>query len=149
MPRKDSSVKQRVLAIVFMVILIGSTVAYGIIALFGPKNDYSIPKEKVINYKLNQVQVALLVQNYFTVVEYNYTNGCLECVQVKNYLEELAQNSDGQMYLQEILVDSRPSLHIINAFNETKIENPTPSQAVDAVCNSLLSTPVWCAVNRV
>ena len=149
MPKKDASVKQRVLAIVFMVILIGSTVAYGIIALFGPKNDYSIPKERVINYKLNQVQVALLVQNYFTVVEYNYTNGCLECVQVKNYLEDLAQNSDGQMYLQEILVEDEPKLYLINALNETVINNPTPAQAVDIVCSRLLSTPLWCAINRI
>jgi hypothetical protein len=149
MPKKDASVKQRVLAIIFILILVGSTVTYGIIALFGPKNDYSIPKERVINYRLNQVQVALLVQNYFTVVEYNYTNRCLECVQVKNYLEELTQNSDGQIYLQEILVDSSPSLYIINALNETKIENPTPAQAINAVCNSLLSAPLWCAINSV
>jgi hypothetical protein len=149
MAKKDASVKQRILAIAFILILAGSTLAYGLIAFFRPGSNYSIPKERIINYKLNQVQVALLVQNYFTVVEYNYTNSCLECIQVKNYLEELTQNSDGQIYLQEILVDDKPRLYIINALNETIIDNPMPSQAIDAVCNSLISTPVWCAINRI
>ncbi len=149
MPKKDASAKQRVLAIIFILILVGSSVTYGLIALFGPKQDYSIPKERIINYKLNQFQVALLVQNYFTVVEYNYTNGCIECIQIKNNLEDLTQNSDGQIYLQEILVDDKPSLYIVNALNETTIENPTLSQAVNSVCDNLISTPLWCALNRV
>jgi len=149
MVKKDASVKQRIAAIVFILILVGSTIAYGLISLLGPKNDYSIPKEKIINYKLSQTQVALLVQNYFTVVEYNYTIGCVECIQVKNYLEDLTQNSDGQIYLQEIIVNDSPRLYLINVLNETVIENPTPDQAIDVVCNNLISTPVWCAMNRI
>jgi len=149
MAKKNASTKQRVIAIVFILILVGSSVAYGIIALFGPKNNFSIPQERILNYKLSPLQVDLLVQNYFTVVEYNYTNGCIECIEIKNYLEDLTQNSDGQIYLQEILVSEKTSLHVINALNETLIEDPTPSQAINAVCDNLLSTPVWCAINRV
>ncbi|MBU5688917.1 MAG: hypothetical protein KQA41_01675 [Candidatus Aenigmarchaeota archaeon] len=149
MAKKDASTKQRVLAIVFILILVGSSVAYGIIALFGPKNDFSIPKERILNYKLNKIQVDLLVNNYFTVIEYNYTSSCIECIQIKNYLEDLTQNSDGQIYLQEILVNDKNSIHIINLLNETLIEEPNISQAINAVCDNLLSTPLWCAINRV
>ncbi|MEM5776987.1 MAG: hypothetical protein QXJ06_00875 [Candidatus Aenigmatarchaeota archaeon] len=149
MAKKDASTKQRVLAIVFILILVGSSVAYGIIALFGPKNNFSIPKERILNYKLNKMQVDLLVNNYFTVIEYNYTSSCIECIQIKNYLEDLTQNSDGQIYLQEISVNDKSSLHIINLLNETLIEEPNISQAINAVCDSLLSTPIWCAINRV
>ncbi|MEM5801704.1 MAG: hypothetical protein QW474_01650 [Candidatus Aenigmatarchaeota archaeon] len=149
MAKKDASTKQRVLAIVFILILVGSSVAYGIIALFRPKNDFSIPKERILNYKLNKIQVDLLVNNYFTVIEYNYTSSCIECIQIKNYLEDLTQNSDGQIYLQEILVNDKNSIHIINLLNETLIEEPNISQTINAVCDNLLSTPLWCAINRV
>ncbi|MCS7135380.1 MAG: hypothetical protein NZ893_03010 [Candidatus Aenigmarchaeota archaeon] len=141
--------KQKVLSIIFILILLGSVLAYVIIGFFGNKNQSFLPENRIINYKLNQNQVMLLVSYYFTVVEYNYTSDCLECLEVKNRLEELTQNSEGQMYLQEILVETKPTLYIVNAFNETLIEEPTVSQAVNAVCDSLLSTPVWCTINRI
>jgi len=149
MAKKGVPVKQRILAIAFILILVGSTIIYGLVVFFWPKTGDFIPKERILNYKLNEMQVAILVQNYFTVVEYNYTRDCLECVQVKDYLEELTQNSDGQIYLQEILVEDSPRLYIINALNETIIDNPTASQAIDAVCDILISTPMWCAINKV
>ncbi|MEM5799433.1 MAG: hypothetical protein QXZ43_02095 [Candidatus Aenigmatarchaeota archaeon] len=149
MAKKNASTKQRVLAIIFILILVGSSVAYGIIALFGPKQNFSIPQERILNYKLNNMQVNLLVENYFTVVEYNYTSACLECIQIKSYLEDLTQNSNGQIYLQEILVNDKNSLHILNILNETLIEEPTASQAINAICDNLLSTPTWCAINRI
>ncbi|MCX8179553.1 MAG: hypothetical protein N3E38_02330 [Candidatus Aenigmarchaeota archaeon] len=141
--------KQKVLSIIFILILLGSVLAYAIIGFFGNKNQSFLPENRIINYKLNQNQVMLLVSYYFTVVEYNYTSDCLECLEVKNRLEELTQNSEGQMYLQEILVETKPTLYIVNAFNETLIEEPTVSQAVNAVCDSLFSTPVWCTINRI
>ncbi|MFH8080998.1 MAG: hypothetical protein QXO84_03945 [Candidatus Aenigmatarchaeota archaeon] len=127
----------------------GSVLAYGIIALFGNNKTSYLPKERILNHKLDPAQVALLVNYYYTVIEYNYTTDCMECLQIKNYLEELTQNSDGQIYLQEIIVDQNSSLYIVNILNETLIENPSLSEAINAVCDSLITTPVWCAINRI
>ncbi|MEM5792382.1 MAG: hypothetical protein QXM68_02595 [Candidatus Aenigmatarchaeota archaeon] len=147
MPKKDSA-KQRVLALIFIFILLGSTVAYGIIALFGPKQQI-IPNERILNYKLNSMQTNLLVQNYFTVIEYNYQPSCIECIQVKNVLEEITQNSENQIYLQEIENYTQTSLYVVNIFNETMIYNPTVNQSINVVCDSLIYTPTWCAINRI
>ncbi|MFH8092328.1 MAG: hypothetical protein QXM38_00045 [Candidatus Aenigmatarchaeota archaeon] len=148
MTKKTIKTKQ-VLSIIFILILMGSVLAYGIIALFGNNKTSYLPKERILNHKLDPAQVALLVNYYYTVIEYNYTTDCMECLQIKNYLEELTQNSDGQIYLQEIIVDQNSSLYIVNILNETLIENPSLSEAINAVCDSLITTPVWCAINRI
>ncbi|MEM5878477.1 MAG: hypothetical protein QXF12_06395 [Candidatus Aenigmatarchaeota archaeon] len=142
------NVKQRVLALIFIFILVGSTIAYGIIALFGNKQQI-VPNERILNYKLSQFQVDLLVQNYFTVIEYNYQNNCFECVQVKSTLEELTQNSENQIYLQLIENPSQTSLYVVNIMNETMIYSPTVRQSIDTVCDALIYTPTWCAINRI
>lgn len=152
MPQKDVSWKNRAVALVFIFILLGSTVAYAVLSIFGPRNQqtFFIPEERILNYELSQEQIDFLVSRYITIIKYNYPPNCFNCLEVKKALEDITQNSDNQIFLQEIETDMvRSKLYIYNALNETTIEEPTPDIAISTICKMLISSPTWCVINQV
>jgi len=146
---KDSW-KNQAIAIFFVFLMLGSTVTYAVISIFKPAQTSFIPPDRILNYKLTEEQINFLVQNYQTIIEYDYPANCIDCLEVKNILEELTQNSENQIFLQEIIVnESKANLYVVNILNETSIEEPTPSIAASTVCNALISAPTWCVLNQV
>lgn len=152
MPKKDVSLKNRVMALIFIFILLGSTVAYAVLSIFGPRNQqtFSIPKERILNYELSQEQIDFLVSRYITIIKYDYPSNCLNCLEVKKTLEDITQNSDNQIFLQEIETDMiKPKLYVYSILNETTIENPTPDMALSSICRALVAPTTWCVINQV
>lgn len=129
--------------------MFGSTVAYGIMSLFSqPTDQLQIPQDKILNYGLNEQQKTYLLRRYFTLIEYRYSSGCLECIDMKYELERITMNSEGQIYLQEILSDGPDKITITSLNGAKTITRPTIDETQEAVCNLLLRRPMWCVTSQ-
>ena len=129
--------------------MFGSTFAYGIMSLFNqPTDQLQIPQDKILNYELDEQQKTYLLRSYFTLVEYRYSSGCLGCIDMKNELERITFNSEGQIYLQEILSEGSDRITITSLNGEKTITKPAINETQEAVCNLLLQRPVWCVTSQ-
>jgi len=141
--------KMKIIALFFIVLMFGSTFAYGIMSLFNqPTDQLQIPQDKILNYELNQQQKTYLMRRGYTLVEYRYSSGCLECIDIRNNLERITMTSDGQIYLQEILSDGSDKISITSLNGQKTITNPTINQTEDTICNLLLQRPIWCVTGQ-
>jgi len=141
--------KMKIIALFFIMLMFGSTFAYGIMSLFNqPSDQIQIPQEKILNYELNEQQRTYLLRRYFTLVEYRYSSGCLDCIDMKTELERITMNSEGQIYLQEILSDGSDKITITNLNGAKSITSPTVNETQEAVCNLLLQRPIWCVTTQ-
>jgi len=140
--------KMKIIALFFIVLMFGSTFAYGLMSLFSqPTNQLQIPQDKILLYELNEQQKTYLLRRYYTLIEYRYSSGCLECIDMKNELERITFNSDGQIYLQEILSEGSDRITIKSLNGAKTITKPTANETQEAVCNILLQRPMWCVTS--
>jgi len=143
--------KTKTMAFFFIILMFGSTFAYAILSSFGGQDEgsqISIPQDKVLNYELNDQQKTTLLRGYYTLIEYRYSSGCMECISMKNELERITFNSDGQIYLQEILSDGSDRVTIKSLNGAKTITKPTINETQEAVCNLLLQRPIWCVTSQ-
>jgi len=142
---------QTVIAIIFIFLMMGSSITYAVLSSLNPKEEQvQVPNEKIINYELNAQQRALLLQKYHTLVEYRYYDGCLGCADVKNNLEYLTQNSEDQIYLQEITSDkSSVSVSIASLRGQKTLNNPTKEEIQTNICNLIVNRPLWCVTSKI
>lgn len=142
--------KMKIMALFFIILMFGSSVTAGVINLLSKGSSQSqIPQDKILNYKLTDVQKNYLLQKGYTIIEYDYSSGCVECISVKNKLETMAQNSDGQIYLQEILSEGMNSVSIISLNGQKTISKPDVNQTEGDVCNLLLQRPIFCLSSQI
>ena len=141
--------KMKIIALFFIVLMFGSTFAYGIMSLFNqPSDQLQIPQDKILNYELNEQQRTYLLRRYYTLVEYRYPSGCIECVDMRGELEKITMNSDGQIYLQEILSDGSDRITITSLNGAKTITKPSINETQEAICNILLQRPIWCVTSQ-
>jgi hypothetical protein len=142
--------KMKIMAIFFIVLMFGSTFAYGIMNLLNEKeNQIQIPQDKILNYELSEQQKTYLMQKGYTLIKYDYSSGCLECIDVKSSLERITQNSDGQIYLQEITLQGTNKISIVSLNGQKNINKPTVNQTEEAVCSLLLQRPIFCLTSQI
>ncbi len=142
--------KMKIMALFFIILMFGSTLAYTINSLFSEKDDQlQIPQDKVLNYALNEQQKNYLVKNGYTLITYDYSSGCIECINIKKDLEKITQNSDGQIYLQEINSEGLNKINIISRNGQKIVNKPTINQTEEAVCNLLSQRPIWCLTSQI
>jgi len=142
--------KMKILALFLVVLLFGSTFAVWVSSLFNqPTDELQVPQDKILLYELNGEQKTYLLRRYYTLVEYRYSSGCLECIDMKGELERITMISDGQIYLQEILSDGSDRVTITSLNGVKTITKPTVNETQEAVCNLLLQRPIWCLTARI
>jgi len=146
-----TSKKNKTIAFIFILLMFGSTFTYALINMFGEKKDeVKIPQEKILNYELNDQQKGYLLPKGYTLIVYSFTTGCLDCINVKKDLERITQNSDGQIYLQEIVKNEGISMVSIISLNGGKtINNPTTQELENTICDVLIQRPLWCVSAKI
>lgn len=137
----------KVIAIFFIFLMIGSSIAYAIISSFRTQEDEEIkvPTQKIIAYELSDKQRQVLLSAGYTLIEYEFPNACLDCASNKQRLEIIAQQSDGQIYLQE-LIGSQTEQIIITSFRGQEIlkDDFTVDDIDTTICEMLAQKPLWC-----
>jgi len=141
----------KTMALVFILLMFGSTFAYAILSSFtGQNEEIQIPQESILNYELNEQQRKYLRSRGYTLIEYSYPTGCLECIDVKNKLEQITQDSEGQIYLQELTVVGSSSKFTVTSLNGQKIlNNPSVEEIETTVCDLLMNRPLWCVTSKI
>jgi len=140
---------QKLIALGFVILMFGSTFAYAVLNVFwSPEEttEIEIPNQKIINYGLNERQRSYLLQRGYTLIEYSYFTGCLECSNVKNKLEQITLNSDDQIFLQELVSTESvsTSLSIASLKDQETLDNPSDEEIESTVCEILINRPLWC-----
>lgn len=141
----------KMIALVFILLMFGSTFTYALLNVFGEKGtEVPIPQDKILNYELNEQQRQYLLGKGFTLIEYSYPTGCLECIDVKKDLEKITQISDDQIYLQELTNSGEVSKLTIISLNGGKtINNPIIKEAETSICDVLIRRPLWCVSSKI
>lgn len=142
--------KMKLIALFFVVLMFGSTLTY-LVSIFTANNaGTQIPQDKILNYALNDQQKQYLISKGFTLIEYSYPTGCLECIDVKKNLEKITQISDNQIYLQEITANGEVAKLSIVSYNGGKtLNNPMNQEAETSICGLLLKKSIWCVSSKV
>jgi hypothetical protein len=142
--------KGKLIALFFVILMFGSSFTYLVSEFFGNKNpEVTIPQSRIINYELNNDQRTLLLKKGYTLIEYFYPDGCLDCAKVKNKLEKIVQDSESQIFLQEISKTTENKV-VVTSFNGQKtIEDPVETELETPVCEILLNKPLWCVTSKV
>jgi len=129
-----------------------SSLAFAIMNAFrNPEETIIIPNQKIIDYELNDQQRKYLLQRGYTLMEYRYFTGCLDCITMKNDLERITQNSDDQVFLQEILLtDNTTSSLTVTSLRGQKIsDNLSNTEIEKIICNLLINQPIWCVTSKI
>ena len=93
--------RKKLIAIVFILLMVGSSIGAMVTTLFAPKNEVKIPNNLILTSKLSEAQKIEMLNLGFTIVEYNYPQTCFSCEQQKGVLESWVLQSENQVYLQE------------------------------------------------
>jgi hypothetical protein len=143
--------QMKMIALVFILLMFGSTFTYALLNAFGEKGtEVPIPQDKILSYELNEQQRQYLLGKGFTLIEYSYPTGCLECIDVKKDLEKITQISDDQIYLQELTNSGEVSkLTIVNLNGGKTINNPTIKEAETSICDLLIKRSLWCVSSEI
>lgn len=129
-----------------------SSLAFAIINVFrSPEEEITIPNQKIIDYELNPEQRKYLLQRGYTLMEYSYYTGCLDCIDMKKELERFTQNSDNQIFLQEILLteNTTSSLTISSLKGHKNLDNPSNIEIEEIICDLLIRQPLWCVTSKI
>ncbi|MBS3052496.1 MAG: hypothetical protein J4428_03950 [Candidatus Aenigmarchaeota archaeon] len=141
---------KKILALFFIIIMLGSTATFAILSVFTPRQQVEdILKQKIVKTKFAPEVHDYLLQSGFTMIEYHYGTGCPECESIKKELEDITTNkAEGQIYLQEIesVKEYESRLEIRNFYTKTQdsLNNPTINDINAEVCKALTTTPFWC-----
>jgi len=106
---------------------------------------------RIIEYRLTEVQIKELLRNYKTVIEYEYPSYCSECSSFLNSLEYWTLNSDDQIYLQKIEIDGASSSKLIikSLRGEQILYDSSIDEAREVICELLVSTSPFCLFEEI
>lgn len=137
--------KQSILALFFIFLMVGSSIAYGILQAFRPlkTKKVELPKSNIIDYELTPEQKNYLLADGKTIIEYSYNLSCVECLNQKALLEGLTNQFSDQLFLQEI-VASDSSLTITSRYGQEDVENITQESIIDVLCELMINPPLGC-----
>jgi len=143
--------KEKIIAFFFVILMSGSAITFALQYIFGEKEQpVQIPQEKILNYELNEQQKNYLLGKGYTLIEYSYPTGCLECIDVKNNLEKITQISDNQIFLQELTKGGEVAKLTIVSLNGGKtLNNPTVKETETSICDLLIKRSLWCVSSQV
>ncbi|OGI15141.1 hypothetical protein A3K63_03345 [Candidatus Micrarchaeota archaeon RBG_16_49_10] len=126
--------------------MVGSSVGALFTALFKKKDTSNeIPTQKVLNYKLSELQRKTLLPKGYTLVEYDYPQACYDCERQKGLLEGWVAQSDNQIYLQEGFTTGDKATVTMASYKGTdSLTGPTDDEIRGSLCDLLAQRALWC-----
>ena len=136
----------KTIALAFVILMMTGTIGMLAGAFLNSSDEVEIPQNRIIKYKMTEAQIKELLKNYQTVVEYEYSSGCLECGILLTSLEQWTMGSDNQMYLQDIQSDTSSSskLTVVSLRGQKTLYDPSQDDARNVICDLLISRSLFC-----
>lgn len=146
--------KSAIIGIFFIVLMLGSTIAYSIMsAIRTPQSqdETKLPDTNIIDYNLTANQEEILLQNGRVIARFTYSINCLECLQQKSYLESFAKQYSDQIFLEEIkdATVQNSTLAVNSLRGSDTLTNITQENVLNVFCDLMLQPPVDCVLRKV
>ena len=138
--------RNKAVALLFILLMVGSTVGAMVVSIFTKNNDQiQIPTQRVLNYKLSEIQRRTLLSRGFTLVEYEYPDTCFDCEFQKSIMESWTIQSDNQIFLQVTqTTESDTTVDIASFKGSDSLTNPEDDEIKDILCDLIAQRPHWC-----
>ena len=145
--KKKSASREAMIALFLIFLMGGSTIAYSFISsLRQPQKKILLPKSLILERDLTQDEESAILRTYRTIIKFHYRKDCTACLNLRNVLERVVENSGGQVYLVEIEGELN-RIDIYNALYSTTLENLDSldeKTLKKSICNILVDPPNWC-----
>jgi hypothetical protein len=145
--------KTTYLGLFLIILFFASTLAFaGLQSFYYKEEKIEIPTQNIINYELNPEQESYLMENGYTIIKFEYSVNCLNCLEQKNFLEQIANSPffKNQVFLQEILTTTTiPKIKIASMYGQKILEDETQEKIIDSLCELLVNPPVQCVLREV
>jgi len=140
---------KKFVALFFIFLMVASSIAFAFISStrMAKQEEVKIPTQRIINYRLSDVQRHALLSNGYTLVEYEFPNACLDCASKKSSLENIAQTSNNQIFLQELMGYPEEKLTMTSLKGQKILENFTEDD-INSICEILVQEPLWCISSK-
>jgi len=147
-----------IMAILFILLMMGSTIAYSFIqainfGLYGAgSREVKLPEKNIIDYQLSIEQERLALQQGKTVVKYSYSTTCVECLRIAAQLEDIANQLKEQVIVERLVQQSgnQTAVLTVTSTQNSKIySSPTSENMVEGLCEVLINPPLYCALRKV
>jgi lipopolysaccharide export LptBFGC system permease protein LptF len=143
-------IKPTYLGIFLIILFLVSSFAFTSFQTFHP--SVQIPNQNILEQELKPEQKSYLLENGYTLIEIKYNINCENCLNQKNFLEQIAssQGFKEQIYLQAIQTDTKiPKIKIESIYGTKILENETQEKIIDAICELLVNKPLTCTLRSI
>jgi hypothetical protein len=138
----------RIMAILFLVIMVGSTASFAVIQSYNSgattqQNPNGVPKTSIINYDVSSNVYSAFISAGYTVVKFYYNDACTACLTPKSTFENLALNNKNQVLLEELISTNETVPHIVVSSYKDSItlNQPSADDITNALCDLMASPP--------
>lgn len=110
-----------------------------------------IPAQPIIDYRLSPAQLSEALSRGLTVMTYTYDRNCLECLNERVDIEQIALSKDfqNQIILEEVSRSSGNStLEISSYFGSKTFDEFDTNSTIDSLCELVALPPLGCAVRK-
>ncbi len=135
------------LSLIFIMFL--STFAFSVLqsTIFTPSQNVNMPESRIVNYRLSPQQEELIIRSGGTIITFIYNPSCNECLDQKNYLENLAMRYTW-LFLETISTETNYTrIYIQTPLGQRSLENKTNKQIFDVICELAYQPPVECVLS--
>ena len=143
-----------IIALIIIGMMFGSTFAFASLQSFfysPPQQQTVQPPSAIVTKSFTSDQRSYLLQNGATVVSFKYNIACLECGDMKSFVESITRSSgfSGQVFLEELTGYNSTSVEIASLRGSNTVKNVTQEAISDSLCELMLQPPVNCALRKV
>ncbi len=141
---------KKFVALFFIFLMVASTIAFAFISSRRtPEQEHvEIPTQRIIDYKLSDSQRQILLSNGYTLIEYEFPTACLDCGPIKSRLENIAQTSNNQIFLQEFIGSAQQKVTMTSLNGQKILEDEFTEDDINIVCEILVQEPLWCISSK-
>ncbi|MEM5800840.1 MAG: hypothetical protein QXD54_04665 [Candidatus Aenigmatarchaeota archaeon] len=134
------------ISLVLIFLMLGSSIIVGIERFLSPTaSTIKLPEKNIINYELGINEEKYLLERGVTIVKAYFPRNCVECLEIKNYLENFITQNSNQVIMQEL--DSNVSKIEIRSYRGREIlENATQEKIFESFCELMLQPPANCVL---
>ncbi|MEM7825817.1 MAG: hypothetical protein QW412_03090 [Candidatus Aenigmatarchaeota archaeon] len=136
--------KTFIATLVMIFLMLGSSIIIGIENFLNPTGSaIKLPEKNIIDYELGINEEKYLLERGVTIVKAYFPRNCVDCLAIKNYLENFVNQNSNQVLMQEL--DSNLTKIEIRSYRGREvIENITQEKIFESFCDLMFQPPSDC-----
>ncbi|MEM5882945.1 MAG: hypothetical protein QXQ77_01730 [Candidatus Aenigmatarchaeota archaeon] len=135
-----------VLSLILIFLMLGSSIIIGIERFLSPTaSTIRIPEKNIIDYELGINEEKYFLERGITIVKAYFPRNCIDCLTIKNYLENFVNQNSNQIIMQEL--ESNSTKIIIRSYRgQSVLENTSQEEIFESFCELMFQPPTSCVL---